>query len=127
MPLVGERTAPRYVPAARLPVCRLGYAAALQSARDALRAGDLARAEDELMRAGHLAGNDPAFFTLVGVLHECRSRPRDARKSYGRAIASDGHFPAAQQNMRRLYELATFGRAVEPIALGDEPDGDGPR
>jgi Flp pilus assembly protein TadD len=114
----GRKSAPRFVPVETLTAS--GYAGALQSARDALRAGRLCVAEDALMRASCLAGDDPAFFTLVGVLHECQGQTRAARKSYGRAIALHGTFAAAQQNMRRLYELATFGRAAEPIALGDE-------
>lgn len=98
-----------------------GFAGVLQAAREALRAGELRRAEAALMWASSIAGDDPAFLTLVGVLHECQGRNRAARKSYGRAIALHGNCGAAQQNMRRLYELATFGRATEPIALGDEP------
>jgi Flp pilus assembly protein TadD len=113
------RIAPRFVHAQ--PVTASGYADVLQSAREAIRTGQLAVAEDALMRASCLGSGDPAFLTLVGVLHECRGRLRAARKSYGRAIAIQGMYPAAQQNMRRLYELRTLGRASEPPALGDEP------
>jgi Flp pilus assembly protein TadD len=100
----------------------VGYDWTLAEARAALRDGALARAEAALMRAAPIAGDDPAFFNLLGVLHECRGRLRAARKAYGRAIAVDGLHPAAQQNMRRLYELRTFGRTIEPVALGDDPN-----
>ena len=61
--------------------------------------------------------NDPAWLNLIGVIHELRRDWKNARRYYGRAIAIDGAYEPAQQNMRRLYELYTFGRSVEPIAL----------
>ena len=100
----------------------LGYQATLDQARDALRHGMWEEAEDALMNADILAGDDPAFFNLVGILHECHGRKRQARKFYGRAIALNGTYAPAQQNMRRLYELKMFGKTQETVALGDEPD-----
>ncbi|TMB86806.1 MAG: potassium-transporting ATPase subunit C [Chloroflexi bacterium] len=35
------------------------------------------------------------------------------------AISIAPRFGPAQQNMRRLYELHSFGRSQEPLALGD--------
>jgi Flp pilus assembly protein TadD len=124
--VVGRRVSRLFVRAERTSPPRLtpivGYDWTLAEARGALRDGALARAEAALMRAAPIAGDDPAFFNLLGVLHECRGRLRAARRAYGRAIAVDGLHPAAQQNMRRLYELRTFGRTIEPVALGDDPN-----
>jgi hypothetical protein len=99
----------------------IGYDATLASVRGALRRGDWATAEALLMRAAPLAGEDAAFFNLVGVLWEVRAGRRAARRFYGLAIRSDGKYAPAQQNMRRLYELSTFGRTRQAVALGDEP------
>ena len=65
---------------------------------------------------------DAAYFNLLGVLYEARRERRLARKFYGKAIAADGKYEPAQRNMRRLYELQTFGRSQEPATLGDEKD-----
>jgi hypothetical protein len=49
-------------------------------------------------------------------------RKEMARRFYGRAIRADGKFAPAQQNMRRLYELTTFGHTTQHVALGDEAE-----
>jgi hypothetical protein len=98
----------------------LGYQATLARARLAMRRENWDQAEALLMRAGPIAGEDPAYFNLVGVLWEVRGNQCLARKFYGKAIWADSGYPAAQQNMRRLYELWTFGRTRQIVALGDE-------
>ena len=47
-----------------------GYRATLRLVRSALRREDWVEAEALLMRAGPIAGNDPAFLNLVGILRE---------------------------------------------------------
>jgi hypothetical protein len=64
--------------------------------------------------------SDAARLNLLGILCELRGQWRAARRSYGRAIRADGSFAPPQQNIRRLYELCTFGRSGVPPALGDE-------
>ena len=98
-----------------------GYGAVLNRARKALRLAEYADAETLLMKAADLAEKDAAYFNLLGVLYEVRRQPRLARKFYGKAIAANGSYEPAQKNMRRLYELKTFGRTREPATLGDEP------
>ena len=100
----------------------VGYEQVLKLARAAMRRGAWADAEALLMKAAPIARGDAAFCNLAGLLWEARGDERLARKFYGEAIAADRHYPAAQQNMRRLYELATFGRSCQPAALGDERD-----
>ena len=63
----------------------------------------------------------PDAHNLQGILHEIGGDYDAARKSYGRAIKCDASHPAAQQNMRRLYELFNFGRSDEPQHLGSKP------
>jgi Flp pilus assembly protein TadD len=96
------------------PICLL------DQARDAIRRSALGEAEQALRQASPAAGEDPGYLNLVGILHECRGRKRQARKSYGRAIAQSSNYRPAQQNLRRLYELAIFGRTSLTAALGDE-------
>lgn len=98
----------------------VGYRSTLAMVRSALRSSDWGAAEALLMRAGPIAGNDPAFFNLVGVLREVAGNKSAAAEFYGKAIHSDGNYAPAQQNMRRLYELKNFGRTDQVVALGDE-------
>ena len=99
-----------------------GYAGVLNQVRKALRLADYATAESMLMKASDLAIKDAAYFNLLGVLYEAHRDWRLARKFYGKAITTDNCYEPAQKNMRRLYELRTFGRTREPVTLGDEID-----
>jgi DNA-binding response OmpR family regulator len=93
------------------------YDVLLALARVALVHSDLKRAEGLLLRAAPLGQKDPVFHNLMGLLTELRQDFIGARKHYGKAIASNGKFAPAQQNMRRIYELHEFGRSEEPGAL----------
>jgi len=66
---------------------------------------------------------DAAYLNLLGVIFERRRDWRTARKLYGKAMRADRHFAPARQNMRRIYELYTWGKCREPLALGDETPG----
>jgi DNA-binding response OmpR family regulator len=99
-----------------------GYEGVLNHARRALRMSDYATAESMMMKAADLAHNDAAYFNLLGVIYEARHQWRLAKKFYGKAVATDKKYEPAQRNLRRLYELNTFGKSVEPVAFGDEPD-----
>ncbi|HEV8605938.1 MAG TPA: hypothetical protein VGQ99_11255 [Tepidisphaeraceae bacterium] len=100
---------------------RVGYKAALDMARRAFRREAWSEAESLLMQAGVIAGNDPAFFNLVGILREVEGNKEAAGSFYGKAIRADSNYAPAQQNMRRLYELRTFGHTSQMVCLGDEP------
>ncbi len=93
---------------------------ALARAREALRRNDLVEAERMLLSLDRTGEADPAFFNLMGILHECQGQKCKARAFYARAIAADSRYEPAQQNLRRLYELAVFGKTREFAALGDE-------
>ena len=97
-----------------------GYRGTLATVRRAMREEKWTEAEAMLMRAGPIAGSDPAFFNLVGVLREVAGNKDAAAEFYGRAIRADGSYAPAQQNMRRLYELRNFGQTHQVVALGDE-------
>jgi len=99
-----------------------GYDGVLMRIRKAMRASDFATAETLLMKAADLAEKDAAYFNLLGILYESRRQWRLAQKFYGKSIRANGKYAPAQQNMRRIYELNTFGRSNEAAALGDEPD-----
>lgn len=96
----------------------------LQRIRKTLRLADYATAEALLMKAADRSNKQSAeYFNLLGVLYEAQHKWRLARKCYGKAIALDKRFEPAQANMRRLYELHTFGRSTQAVLLGDEADG----
>lgn len=99
-----------------------GYEAVLDRIRKALRLAQFTDAETLLMKVADLALNDAAYFNLLGVLYEARHQWHLARKLYGKAIRADKRYEPAQTNMRRIYELHTFGKARDPISLGDEAD-----
>lgn len=98
-----------------------GYAHVLQKIRKAFRESDVASAEGLLMRAADLGQHDAAYFNLLGVLYEARRQWRLAKKFYGKSLKAEKGYASAQQNLRRVYELYTFGHSTEPVALGDEP------
>ncbi len=60
----------------------------------------------------------PDAHNLQGVLQEIAGDYEAAKKSYGRAIKLNSSHPAAQQNMRRIYELFNFGSSQEALSLG---------
>ena len=62
----------------------------------------------------------PDAHNLQGVLHEIAGDYDAAKKAYGRAIKLDAGHPAAQQNMRRIYELFNFGSSQEALHLGEK-------
>lgn len=97
----------------------VGYAQMLECVRDALRRSALEAAEGGLMLAAPIGAEDAEYQNLLGVLHECRGRVRQARRCYGRALAaSRGRYAPAEMNLRRLYELDTFGRTEKVAAIG---------
>jgi tetratricopeptide (TPR) repeat protein len=120
-PVGTARRPPAFGPAIWLGSPDAGYDCLLALTRAALRGGRWDEAEALLMKAAPIAQDDAAFCNLAGILWEARGNVRLARKFYGRAIAADGHYGPAQQNMRRLFELDRFGRTRQPAALGDEP------
>jgi len=91
----------------------------LYEAGAALRVGRLDEVRSLLSEAGRRTAGDAACLNLRGVVCEARGRPTAAKRYYGRAIRADAGFGPAQQNMRRLYELATLGRSSQPVAVGD--------
>ncbi len=99
-----------------------GYAGVLSRVRRALRVANVETAETLLMRAADLAHEDAPYFNLLGIIYESRQQWRLAQKFYGKAIKTNRNYRPAQQNMKRLYELNTFGRTKLDAALGDEFD-----
>lgn len=98
-----------------------GYEAVLARVRKALRVDDLATAEMLLMHATDLAtGRGAPYFNLLGVLYEVQRNWRLAKKFYTKAMREDRTYAPAEQNVRRLYELESFGRTDHAPALGDE-------
>jgi CheY-like chemotaxis protein len=95
-----------------------GYEQVLKQIRAALNRADVDGAAALLDVAAATRNKQAAeYFNLLGVLYEAQRKWRLARKCYGRAISSDANNQAAQTNMRRLYELHTYGKSSEPIML----------
>jgi DNA-binding response OmpR family regulator len=100
-----------------------GYEQAMTRVRRSLRLADYGNAEALLMKAADRRNTSTAqYFNLLGVVYEAQRRWRLARKCYGKAIAADKRYEAAQSNMRRLYELQSYGRSGQVVLLGDETD-----
>lgn len=95
------------------------HAALVLRACACVRLGDIDQAED-LLDSNLLPTRDAARLNLLGVIFEKRGRWAEARRFYGRAMRADRAFEAARQNLRRWFELDTFGRTNFPLLLGDE-------
>ena len=95
----------------------------LRRVRRLLRSDDLTAAELLLKKtADQTARTSADYFNLLGVFYEGQRKWRLARRYYGKAMRADKKYDPAQRNMRRVYELYTFGRSDQPVLLGDESD-----
>ncbi len=63
----------------------------------------------------------PDAHNLQDVLQEIAGNYDAAKKSYDQAIKLHSSHPAAQQNMRRIYESFNFGSSQESLRLGSRP------
>lgn len=105
-----------------MPAEPRGFEGVLDRIRKALRVSDVATAESLLVRAADVGQSMASYYNLLGILYEIRGEQRLARKMYSKAMGADPKYHPAEQNMRRIYELSTFGRTDIPPALGDGPD-----
>jgi hypothetical protein len=64
-------------------------------------------------------GWDAVCLNLRGIICQARGEWKQARRFFGKAMRADRGFVPARQNMRRLYELDTFGATRLPVALVD--------
>jgi CheY-like chemotaxis protein len=102
-----------------------GYEQAMNRIRRSLRLADFGSAESLLTKvADRPAKHTAEYFNLLGVLYEAQHKWRLARKCYGKAMRANKGYAPAEANIRRLYELHTFGRSTQAVVLGDEPAGD---
>ncbi len=72
----------------------------LKAACDAICQRRFEDAEKSISEAARYAPLDCLAWNLLGLAHECRTQWKAARRCYGKAIAINGHFSPAQQNMR---------------------------
>src|SRR5689334_18158380 len=90
--------------------------------RDALFAicdGKWEDAEKALARDPQLVRHDAACLNLRGIVLQARGQWSQARRFYGKAARINGGYLPAEQNLRRFYELNTFGRSKLPVAVTD--------
>jgi DNA-binding response OmpR family regulator len=95
------------------------FATHLRAAKRQVNLRNFPLAEKHLQRALEFDPRSADALNLLGVLAELGGDYRKARKYYGRAIRARHDHAAAQQNMRRLFELNLFGATDEPLNLGD--------
>lgn len=89
----------------------------------AVRQSEWCLAERELTNGnGHTGLSDARCLNLLGVVYEATDRWGLARRCYSRAIRADKRYVPPQINIRRHYELATFGQSMLPISLGTQKD-----
>ncbi len=96
----------------------------LRVAKRQINLRDFAAAEVSLttaLNAPEAASPDSAeAHNLRGVLHEMRGDYDGAKAAYGRAIKLKGRYEPAQENMKRIFELFTFGSSERPFQVGQE-------
>src|SRR4051812_48702954 len=84
----------------------------------AVRCGYLAEAE-ALLTSSHPGqrSEEAMRLNLLGVVREKQASWDEAAKYYRKAAAADRGCVAARANIRRLYELYTFGRCGQRACL----------
>lgn len=90
--------------------------------RDALVAicdGRWNDAEKALTIDGAAEPCDAVFLNLLGIVCQGRHEWKQAKRFFGRAMRIRDFVPA-EQNLRRLYELETFGKTSLTITLIDD-------
>jgi len=92
----------------------------LQAAKRLINLRDFPRAKEHIVNALEIRTDSPDLFNLAGVMFEMLEDYDRAKRYYGQAIRLNGKYEAAQQNMRRVYELFQFGSSREPFNLGDD-------
>ena len=97
-----------------------GFEVHLEAAKRFINLRDFPNAREHIAKALEARNDSPDAFNLGGVLFEMQEDYDRAKRCYGQAIRLDRNHEAAQQNMRRIYELFQFGSSKEPFHLGDE-------
>ena len=92
----------------------------LEAAKRFINLRDFPHAREHIAKALEAREDSPDAFNLGGVLFEMQEDYDRAKRYYGQAIRLDRNHEAAQQNMRRIYELFHFGSSKEPFNLGKE-------
>jgi two-component system sensor histidine kinase KdpD len=90
--------------------------------RDALLSvceGDWDGADRAMMRVPELAGRDAACLNLRGIACQARGQWSRAQRFFAKAVRADRNYLPAAQNVRRLYELNTFGSTRLPPVVAD--------
>ena len=83
---------------------------------------DLKHAERLLNEIADKAAKDPAYYNLLGVIHEAEGNRRAAKTFYRKAVAVGLGYQPARLNLQRLFELENYGQAKTDVALGDEQE-----
>ena len=94
------------------------YAYHLRSAKRAINLRDFEAAKRSLRRALHLDDRSAEGFNLAGLAAELSGDFKIAARYYGQALRINKDFVPAQQNAKRIDELARRGTSKEPFALG---------
>ena len=94
------------------------YSYHLRSAKRALNHRDFEAAKRSLKNALSLDDSSPEGFNLAGVVAELSGDFRIAVRYYKQALRINQDFAPAQQNAKRIVELARQGESKEPFALG---------
>jgi DNA-binding NtrC family response regulator len=93
------------------------YAYHLRSAKRALNLRDFETAKRSLRNALRLDDSSVEGFNLAGVVAELSSDFGNAARYYNQALRINKDFVPAQQNAKRISELAQQGTTNQPIAL----------
>jgi DNA-binding response OmpR family regulator len=92
----------------------------LRSAKRAINERDFEAAKRSLKNALHLDDRSAEGFNLAGVVAELSGDFKNAARYYEQALRINEDFTPAQQNAKRIDELARRGTSKESIALGRE-------
>lgn len=108
-------------PAPLSPRAQLGNVSeVLETVRRDIWHKDLKHAELLMNEIAEKAAKEPAYYNLLGVIHEAEGDRRSARTFYRKAASVTGGYKPARHNLQRLHELETYGETKGDVELGDE-------
>jgi YesN/AraC family two-component response regulator len=96
------------------------YAYHLRCAKRALNLRDFETAKRSLRNALRLDDSSAEGFNLAGVVAELSDDFRIAARYYEQALRINKNFAPAQQNAKRISELAQRGTTNQPLALASD-------
>lgn len=91
-------------------------------AASAIRRGEIDLAEWLINEHGDEARHSAECLNLLGIVALSGGEWTKALRLWRQAFRANGTYEPVRRNLRRYFELCSFGKTIEALALGDEPE-----